>query len=154
MSMPTSSHAYGIGVLALIVGMSAVLVFYTSFYLPESLAKPFVPESILNPKSELIIEIVPGAVTEGNDSYVPNSPTAILEDTNKVVWKNNDDTAHTVTPNKPHSDSYSGEFGTTSVLKPGDTYEFLFTVPQEFGYHCTPHPWMKGSIIVEKGRFH
>ena len=33
MSAPTSSHAYGIGVIALIVGMSAVMVFYTSFYL-------------------------------------------------------------------------------------------------------------------------
>ena len=27
MSTPTSSHAYGIGVIALIVGMSAVMVF-------------------------------------------------------------------------------------------------------------------------------
>jgi len=29
----------------------------------------------------------------------------------------------------------------------------LFTEPQEVHYHCTPHPWMTGSIIVEKSRF-
>ena len=48
MSATTSSHAYGIGVIALIIGMGAVLVFYTSFWLPESLEKPSVkPITIL-----------------------------------------------------------------------------------------------------------
>jgi len=153
MSAPTSSHAYGIGVLALIVAMSVSLVFYTSFYLPESLAKPSVSDHILHPEENLIIEIVPGAVIEGNESYVPNKATALLEFSNNVIWKNNDDTAHTVTPDHRHADAYSGDFGSTGVLKPGDTYEFLFTEPQEVHYHCQPHPWMTGSIVVEKSRF-
>jgi len=153
MSTPTSSHAYGIGVIAVIIGMSTFVVFYTSFYLPESLAKPSVSEHILHPEGDLIIEIVPGAVIEGNESYVPNKATALLEFSNKVIWQNNDDVAHTVTPDHRHADGYSGDFGSTGVLKPGDTYEFLFTEPQEVHYHCTPHPWMTGSIIVEKSRF-
>ena len=152
MSMPTSSHAYGIGMIALIIGMSASVVFYTSFYLPESLAKPSVSEHILHPESELIIEIVPGAVLEGNENYVPNKPTVELNKNNKVIWENNDETAHTVTPDHRHADSYSGDFGSTGVLKPGDTYEFLFTEPQEVHYHCTPHPWMKGVITVQLSR--
>ncbi|AJM91239.1 MULTISPECIES: plastocyanin/azurin family copper-binding protein [Nitrosopumilus] len=154
MSAPTSSHAYGIGLIALIVGMSATVVFYTSFYLPESLAKPSVSDHILHPEEEFfIIEIVPGAVIEGNENYVPNNPTVLLTFTNNVKWINNDDTAHTVTPDHRHADGYSGDFGSSGVLKPGDTYEFLFTEPQEVHYHCQPHPWMKGSIIVEKSRF-
>ncbi|MFQ5476565.1 MAG: plastocyanin/azurin family copper-binding protein [Nitrosopumilus sp.] len=154
MSTPTSSHAYGVGLIALIVGMSVVVIFYTSFYLPESLAKPSVSEHILNPEeAEFIIEIVPGAVIEGNENYVPNKPTVLLEISNNVVWKNNDDTAHTVTPDHRQSDTYSGDFGSVGVLKPGDTYEFLFTEPQEVPYHCQPHPWMTGTIIVEKSRF-
>ena len=64
MSTPTSSHAYGIGMIALIIGMSASVVFYTSFYLPESLAKPSVSDHILHPEEDFIIEIVPGAVVE------------------------------------------------------------------------------------------
>jgi len=133
--------------------MSASVVFYTSFYLPESLAKPSVSHEILEPAKELIIEIVPGAVIEGNENYVPNKATALLTIDNKVIWKNLDDTAHTVTPDHRTSDGYSGDFGSSGVLKPGDSYEFLFTEPQEVPYHCQPHPWMTGTIIVEKSRF-
>ncbi len=154
MSAPTSSHAYGIGVIALIVGMSAVMVFYTSFYIPESLAKPSVSEHILNPEDgDFIIEIVPGAVIDGNENYVPNKPTVLLGFTNKVIWQNNDDTPHTVTPDHRQSDSYSGDFGSLGVVKPGEVYEFLFTEPQTVPYHCEPHPWMTGTITVEVSRF-
>lgn len=153
MSAPTSSHAYGIGVIALIIGMSATVVFYTSFYLPESLAKPSVDEHILHPEEDFIIEIVPGAVVEGNQNYVPNKALVTLSINNKVIWQNNDDTAHTVTPDHRSTDSYSGDFGSSGVLKPGDSYEFLFTEPQDVPYHCTPHPWMTGTISVEKLRF-
>ena len=153
MSAPTSSHAYGIGLIALIVGMSATMVFYTSFYLPESLAKPSVSDHILHPEGDFVIEIVPGAVIEGNENFVPNKSVVELGFTNKVVWQNNDDTAHTVTPDHRSSDGYSGDFGSIGVLKPGDTYEFLFTEPQEIPYHCEPHPWMTGKITVEISRF-
>ena len=153
MSGPTSSHAYGIGMIALIIGMSASVVFYTSFYLPESLAKPSVSDHILHPEEDFIIEIVPGAVVEGNPNYVPNKPVVALTVNNKVIWQNNDDTAHTVTPDHRQTDSYSGEFGSPGVMKPGETYEFLFTEPQDVPYHCTPHPWMEGTISVELSRF-
>jgi len=154
LSSPTSSHAYGIGVIAMIVALSASVVFYTSFYLPESMAKPSVADHILHPEEEFfVIEIIPGAVIEGNENYVPNNPTVLLTFTNNVQWINNDDTAHTVTPDHRHADGYSGDFGSTGVLKPGDTYEFLFTEPQEVHYHCQPHPWMTGSVVVEKSRF-
>jgi len=153
MSAPTSSHAYGIGLIALIVGMSATMVFYTSFYLPESLAKPSVSEEILNPSEEFTIEIVPGAVIKGHENFVPNKAVVELGFTNKVIWQNNDDTAHTITPDHESVDSYSGDFGSPGVVKPGDTYEFLFTEPQEIPYHCQPHPWMTGTIIVEVSRF-
>jgi len=153
MSTPTSSHAYGIGIIAVIIGMSAFVVFYTSFYIPESLAKPSVAEHILNPDQDFIIEIVQGAVIEGNESYVPNSPTVLLGISNKVIWQNLDDTAHTVTPDHRASDAYSGDFGSIGVIKPGESFEFLFTEPQEIPYHCEPHPWMTGTISIEKSRF-
>ena len=152
MSTPTSSHAYGIGMIALIIGMSASVVFYTSFYLPESLAKPSVSEHIL--EAEIFdIKIVLGAVVEGNENYVPNKSEVILGFDNNVVWTNTDDTAHTVTPDVPYTDSYSGEFGSPGVIKPGDTYEFLFTEPGEILYHCQPHPWMTGKISVALNKF-
>ncbi len=153
MSTPTSSHAYGVGVIALIVAMSAVTIFYTSFYLPESLAKPSVAEHILNPEEDFIIEIVLGAVIDGNENYVPNKANALLGISNNVIWKNLDDTPHTVTPDHRASDSYSGDFGSIGVIKSGESFEFLFTEAQEIPYHCEPHPWMTGSITIEKSRF-
>lgn len=152
MSVPTSSHAYGIGMIALIIGMSASVIFYTSFYLPESLAKPLVSDHILHPTSELIIEIVFGAAIEGNKSYVPNKPVVELTNNNKVIWQNNDETAHTITPDHRHADSYSGDFGSSGVVKPGKSYEFLFTEVQDVPYHCEPHPWMTGTISVQLSR--
>lgn len=153
MNSPTSSHAYGIGLIALIVGMSASVVFYTSFYLPESLAKPSVSEEILEPEEIFNIKILLGAVTEGNENYVPNKSEVILGFDNHAVWTNNDQTAHTVTPDVPYTDSYSGEFGSPGVIKPGDTYEFLFTEPGEISYHCQPHPWMTGKISILVPKF-
>ena len=153
MSAPSSSHAYGVGLIAVVVGMSVGIIFYTGFYLPESLAKPSVSEHILEPAKTFLIDIVPGAVIEGNENYVPNKPTIILEQDNHVIWENNDDTPHTVTPDHRAADSYSGDFGSPGVIKSGETYEFLFTEPQEIPYHCEPHPWMTGTIKIEKGRF-
>jgi plastocyanin len=151
--MPTSSHAYGVGVIAVIIGMSVSIVFYTSFYLPESMAKPSVAEHILNPDGDFIIQIVLGAVIDGNDNYVPNQSSVLLGINNKVIWQNNDDTAHTVTADHRTTDAYSGDFGSLGVLKPGDSYEFLFTEPTEIPYHCEPHPWMTGKISVDLSRF-
>ncbi len=153
MSTPTSSHAYGVGLIALIIGMSVSVIFYTSFYLPESLAKPSVAEHILNPEKDFIIEIVLGAVIDGNENYVPNKAKVLLGISNKVIWKNLDDTPHTVTPDHRASDSYSGDFGSIGVVKSGESFEFLFTEAQEIPYHCEPHPWMTGTIIIEKSRF-
>jgi len=153
MSTPTSSHAYGIGVIAIIIGISVSVVFYTSFYIPESLAKPSVSEQILNPEKDFIIEIVLGSVIEGNENYVPNQSKVLLGISNKVIWKNLDDIAHTVTPDHRASDAYSGDFGSIGVIKPGESYEFLFTETQEIPYHCEPHPWMTGKILVDLSRF-
>lgn len=153
MSATATSHAYGVGLIALLVGVGASTIFYTGFYLPESLAKPSVSEEILNPEEPFNINILLGAVTQGNPNYDPNKSTVELGFNNHVTWTNQDETAHTVTPDNPIEDSYSGEFGSPGVILPGETYEFLFTEPAEIPYHCQPHPWMTGTITVEVSRF-
>ena len=153
MSATSSSHAYGIGVVALIIGMGAVLVFYTSFWLPESLEKPSVDIHILEPTESLIISIAAGAATEEILVMFQIVLQALLTIDNHVIWVNDDDTPHTVTADHRHMDSFSGEFNSPGVVMPGESYEFLFTEPQELHYHCEPHPWMVGSLKVEKSRF-
>jgi hypothetical protein len=139
--------------MAIIIGASIGVVYYTSFYLPESLAKPSIAEEILEPAGNLLINIVDGAVTEGNPNFVPKVPLSTLEKDNHVIWTNHDSVAHTVTPDKEYEDSYSGDFGSPGVILPGKSYEFLFTEPVEIKYHCTPHPWMTGQITVIENKF-
>lgn len=146
------SHAYGIGVIAVIIGMGAVMVFYTSFYLPEQMAKPSVSHEILEANT-FNISIIPGAVNDDGNDYEPKNAKVTLGVDNIVLWTNNDDTAHSVTPDHRYTDDYSGKFETEGLIKPGESYEFIFTHEGEVSYQCLPHPWMNASIKIEKNRF-
>lgn len=154
LSSSSTSHAYGIGIITIIVGLSVGIVFYQMFYLPESLAKPSVDAHILHPVKETIIEMIHGSANPNQqDNFVPKLVNIQLGIDNLVIWKNIDDTPHTVTPDHRAEDSYSGPFGSSGVVKPGEEYEFLFTEDHEIEYHCDPHPWMTGKLIVTKQRF-
>lgn len=154
MSQTTSSPAYGIGIITLVIGLSVGLGYYQMYYLPEQSAKPAVSEHILEPTSETIIKIIPGSASEEQqDNFVPKLVNIQLGIDNHVTWINDDDVAHTVTPDHRAEDSYSGEFGSTGVIMPGESYEFLFTEDNEIAYHCEPHPWMTGTLEITKQRF-
>lgn len=150
-----SSPAYGIGIMTVIVGVAAGIVFYQGFYLPESLEKPSVDEHILHPsQDENHIGIIVGsALTDQEDNFVPKLVNVQLGIDNRVIWTNDDETPHSVTADHKYADGYSGQFGTPQLLKMGETYEFLFTEEAEIEYHCSPHPWMKGKLVITKQRF-
>ncbi len=152
MSEQKTSHAYGIGIMTMIIAVGASIIFYQMFYLPEYLEKPSVSHAILEPEMTYQISIVEGATTEGNDNYVPNHSVVTLTKDNKVVWTNDDSIAHTVTPDHRTADQYSGSFGSNGVILPNETYEFLFTEPMEINYFCQPHPWMMGTIEIKTSR--
>ena len=57
----------------------------------------------------------------------------------KVTWINNDSLTHTVT----------GTGFDSGNLAPGATYSHTFTQTGTFTYHCTIHPSMTGTIIVQ-----
>lgn len=140
--------------MAIIVGAAVGVGYYQMYYLPELTAKPKVSEEILEPVGTTHIDMIKGAANpEQKDNFIPKLVPIQLGVDNKVIWENKDDTAHTVTPDTPYDDPYSGKFGSTGVVKPGETYEFLFTADQKIEYHCEPHPWMKGSLEITKQRF-
>ncbi len=149
----TSTHAYGVGILAVIVAVGAGIVFYQMFYLPESLEKPSVSEHILHPvgKTEIIMIMGSGDPNQA-DNFLPKLPNIELTKNNLVVWINDDSTPHTVTPDHRHKDGYSGEFGSHGVVLAGEKYEFLFTEESVIPYHCDPHPWMTGTLTITKSR--
>jgi plastocyanin len=60
-----------------------------------------------------------------------------------VTWTNQDVTSHTVTLDDGSADS--GE------LAPGESFEFMFSAPGTYNYHCSMHPeQMKAVIEVEE----
>ena len=155
MSEARTSSAYGIGIMTVIVGAAAGVVFYQGFYLPESLEKPSVDPHILHPEGDptVIDMIIGSALPSQEENFVPKLVDVQLGIDNIVIWNNIDDTAHTVTPDHAYADGYSGRFGSDGVVMPGESYEFLFTEAAEIEYHCTPHPWMKGTLSITKQRF-
>ena len=58
-----------------------------------------------------------------------------------VVWTNQDAAGHTVT-------SDTGAFS-SALLAKSQSFERTFAEKGTFEYHCTPHPFMKASVIVE-----
>jgi len=154
LSEVTQGHAYGIGIITVVVGLSIGLGYYQMFYLPEISLKPSVDEEILEPLKSTEIEMIVGSADpDQQDNFVPKLLNIQLGIDNHIVWTNVDDVAHTVTPDESTEDSYSGEFGSTGVIMPGETYEFTFTEPNEVPYHCEPHPWMTGTLIIAESRF-
>ena len=72
---------------------------------------------------------------------------------NKVIWTNLDTTAHTVTTDTQYTDQINGPFNsidTIGLIPPQKTFEFTFTKDGEYAYHCEPHPWMTGKVVIVK----
>jgi len=57
-----------------------------------------------------------------------------------VAWTNTGSQAHTVT-------ATDGSFD-TGMVTPGSTAPVTFGAAGLFQYVCTPHPWMKGTVVV------
>jgi len=58
-----------------------------------------------------------------------------------VVWVNDDVAEHTVT--------FDGTEPGSPIIPPGGTFSHRFDRPGTYPYHCTPHPFMKGVVVVK-----
>ncbi len=59
-----------------------------------------------------------------------------------VRWTNNDQLVHTITADDGSWDS--------GPIEPGKSWSHTFTRPGEVAFHCTPHPFMKGVVLVRQ----
>jgi plastocyanin len=57
-----------------------------------------------------------------------------------VVWFNQGKQDHTVTADDRSFDS--------GYKKKGASWQRAFPRPGKYSYHCAPHPWMKGTVVV------
>jgi plastocyanin len=79
------------------------------------------------------------AVQIGNFTF--KSPVLTVKPGTTVTWTNGDDIPHTVV-------SKDGLFK-SKVLDSGDKFSFTFAKAGQFGYFCSIHPHMTGTIIVK-----
>ena len=49
----------------------------------------------------------------------------------------------------PHTSTAAGGEWDSGYLRPGEKYARTFSAPGRFGYLCTPHPFMRGAVIVQ-----
>jgi plastocyanin len=72
-------------------------------------------------------------------SFNPSSIT--VQKGTIVTWIQMDSVQHTIT-------SDDGAFESSPLAK-GESWSFTFNTPGTYTYHCSPHPGMKGEIIVQ-----
>lgn len=58
-----------------------------------------------------------------------------------VKWTNNDNTTHTVTAD-------NGSFDSGNIA-PGASFTKVFTTKGTYAYHCSIHPMMTASVVVQ-----
>lgn len=87
------------------------------------------------PDGRPVVEVeIRGFAFGGEDLHVP--PGTV------VRWVNHDPVGHTVTPDE-------GNWGSV-LIGPGEVFEHLFSDPGVHAYRCTPHPFMKGRVVVRQ----
>jgi plastocyanin len=85
------------------------------------------------------VAIPSGAESLGNRAYSPDNLSVAVGST--VTWTNTDLVAHTSTSDRSGWDS--------GTVQPGGRFSFTFQNAGTFAYHCTIHPGMVGTVVVQ-----
>ena len=83
----------------------------------------------------------PAAASVRIENFTFKDPVVTVKPGATVTWTNGDDIPHTVV-------SKDGLFK-SKVLDSGDRFSFTFAKAGQFGYYCSIHPHMTGTIIVK-----
>lgn len=75
-------------------------------------------------------------------NFTFKAPVVRVKAGTTVTWTNADDIPHTIRSNDGLLKS--------KVLDSGDKFSFTFAKPGQFGYFCSLHPHMTGTIIVTR----
>jgi len=87
---------------------------------------------------------------KSNDAYVPIRGFTFQRDTvrvavgTRVTWVNCESP-----PADPHTATSDNGVWDSPLIPVGQTYSRVFDTPGTFPYHCIPHPFMHGVVIVQ-----
>jgi plastocyanin len=86
-------------------------------------------------------EGVPGSIIVPIRRFTFEAANVRVRTGERVTWVNCDQDPHTSTAD-------AGAWA-SPLLDPGGAFTQTFPSPGEFTYHCEPHPFMTGRVIVE-----
>ena len=151
------NNAAGISIITFVIAVATSMGYYQFVYIPQANAKPQLPSEVLNPPQTTNVIIIYGSSSPSQTkNFIPKEVGGALGLSNKIIWKNNDAVAHSVTSDTDYKDKVNGPFNSiakTGLIPPQQTFEFTFTAEGEYHYHCEPHPWMQAVVKIEKAKF-
>ena len=96
-------------------------------------------------------ETAPSDATQviiGNYNFNPQTLTVKVGTT--VTWTNMDFVGHNVEAGTHEDEGHEDESLESPILGHMQSFSYTFTEAGEYEYHCDPHPYMEGRIIVVK----
>lgn len=94
-------------------------------------------DAAANNTQPAVVQMTAQATIKG---YAFNPGTLTVKKGTKVTWTNQDVAKHTVS-----FDSMAVE---SPFLGSGETFSYTFDKAGTYPYHCAPHPYMKGTVVV------
>lgn len=81
----------------------------------------------------------------GVNPYAFSPATITVTVGTRVVWRNHSSQAHTVTDTGATPAFNSGA---SHLIRPGQSWSFVFRRPGRYVYTCLLHPYMQGTVVV------
>jgi plastocyanin len=122
--------------------------------LTETFAQQGSMATLQNIDATYAVSIVPGAAQKENiHHYYP--PQIAVPTGTTVGWFNNDfGQPHTVTSGQPGATDKGSVFNSGIMPATANSFfQFTFSQPGEFLYHCIIHPWRVASVYVSDAYF-
>lgn len=99
--------------------------------------------------TEKVVLVAPAEVSIKLGELMPG--TVKIKVGQAVVWKNNDTVDHQIAADPYPTNTSLQDLGKGEVLKPGDSFTYMYETAGTFTYHDNLNPYkIKGVVIVEK----
>ena len=121
------------------IAFAATLALVAVGFLLHSNLIPTTPTEVM--PTEVVVIIPKGASLNLHLGFEPPMITILIGVNNTVIWKNEDSDWHTAHSNIPEFNS--------GLIEPGGNFTHTFLRAGTYPYHCDPHPWMTGIVIVK-----
>ncbi|MBM3897705.1 MAG: hypothetical protein FJ358_04180 [Thaumarchaeota archaeon] len=124
--------------VGIVIVIAAVIVLSSSFLQPAEVKQVIKEVNVIMADSSY-------KKYPEQEYFRPSAITVVIGVNNTVVWTNKD-----ITGSALHDVTSDQDLFRSSLLAPNESWSYTFTEPGEYKYHCQPHEWMVGKVIVKK----